>query len=103
MNAGDVVLIRLSQIGGATAKLRPALVLSPLPGPYQNLLICGISSQLHQLERDWDELIQPADADFPTSGLHRPSAVRLSYLYAAEQGEISGVIGGIDHGRLQRL
>lgn len=44
MNPGDVVLIPLPQFAGGTAKLRPALVLSLLPGPYQNVLLCGIST-----------------------------------------------------------
>ena len=43
MKAGDVVLISLSQFGGATPKLRPALLLAILPGPYQTHLMSGIS------------------------------------------------------------
>jgi mRNA interferase MazF len=74
-----------------------------LPGPYQNLLICGVSTQLQQLQANWDELIQGGDADFSSSGLHRASAIRLGYLYAADSGEIAGVIGSIDRARLQRL
>lgn len=103
MNPGDVVLIALPQIGGTGLKLRPALLLAALPGPYQNLLLCGISTQLHQLQTNWDELIQPGDADFAASGLHRASIIRLSYLYAADPTEVSGVIGRIDPARLQRL
>ncbi len=103
MKHGDVILIRLPQITGGPLKLRPALVLAMLPGPFQNILICGISTQLHDLQPDWDELIDPNDADFPASGLHRISAIRLSYLYAADGSEISGVIGRINSERLSRL
>jgi len=103
LNPGDVVLIALPQIGGTGSKLRPALLLAALPGPYQNLLLCGISTQLHQLQVNWDELIQPGDADFAASGLHRASIIRLSYLYAADPTEVSGVIGRVDPARLQRL
>lgn len=103
MIPGEVILIRLPQLGGLAPKLRPALLLADLPGPYQNLLLCGISTQLHQLQANWDELVQPGDADFPASGLHGASVIRLSYLYAADPGEIAGVIGAIDPGRLQRL
>lgn len=103
MKPGDVVLIRLPQGGDGPPKLRPALVLALLPGPFQNVLICGISTRLQDLQPDWDELIQPHDADYVASGLHRLSAVRLSYLYAAENGEISGAIGRIDQERLRRL
>src|SRR5262245_9582664 len=91
------------QFGGATTKLRPALVLVLLPGPYQNVLLCGVSTQLHLILPNWDELIQTTDADFPGSGLHQASVIRLSYLYAADASEITGVIGSIDPARLARL
>ena len=45
MRPGDIVLVRMPQAGGAPAKLRPALVLATLPGPYQDALVCGISSR----------------------------------------------------------
>lgn len=102
MNPGDVALISLPQIGGPN-KLRPALLLVSLPGPYQNLLLCGISTQLHLVVPNWDEPIQATDADFAASGLHQTSVIRLSYLYAADAAEITGVIGSIDPARLARL
>ena len=97
------MLVRIPVIGGGPPKLRPALLTSILPGPYQNLLLCGISTVLREQQPDWDELMQPADADFKRSGLHQVSIVRLSYLYAAEQSEIAGTIGRIDRDRLERL
>jgi len=103
MTPGDVVLIRLPQVGGGPPKLRPALVLGLLPGPFQNVLICGISTQLQDLQSAWDESIGPKDSDFAGSGLRRASAIRLSYLYAADARDVLGVIGRIDADRLKRL
>lgn len=103
MSPGDIVLIPLPQIAGGPAKLRPALLLALLPGPYQNLLLCGVSTQIHQMQPNWDELLQSSDSDYAASGVHHPSAIRLSYLYAADPREIAGVIGRIDAARLQRL
>ncbi|HVK16547.1 MAG TPA: type II toxin-antitoxin system PemK/MazF family toxin [Fimbriiglobus sp.] len=103
MNPGDVVLIPLPQFAGGPPKLRPALALALLPGPYQNLLNCGVSTQLANLQPSWDEVIQPGDPDFASSSLRQSSAVRLSYLYAADRSELAGVIGQIDPARLQRL
>jgi mRNA interferase MazF len=103
MTPSDVVLIRLPQASGGPPKLRPALVLAELPGPFQSLLICGISTRLRDIQPDWDELIGPGDADYSASGLHEQSAVRLSYLYAADHREISGVVGRIEPERLRRL
>ena len=103
MNPGDVILIPLPQFGGGPPKLRSALVLVLLPGPFQNLLICGISTQLANLQPNWDEVIQSGDPDFASSRLRLTSAIRLSYLYAADRSELAGVIGHIDPARLQRL
>jgi mRNA interferase MazF len=103
VNPGDVVLISLPQVSGGAAKLRPALVLSLLPGPFQNVLICGISTRCDQLVNEWDEVVATTDTDFAASGLHRESSIRLSYLYAADATEISGRIGSIDAARLDRL
>jgi len=58
---------------------------------------------MQQVERDWDELIQPSDPDFAQTGLRLASVARLSYLYAADRTEISGTIGQIDPARLDRL
>ena len=79
------------------------MLLAELRGPYQNLLLCGISTQLHRIQPDWDELIVSADGDFFASGLRRDSVVRLSYLHAAIPNEIAGVIGQIDPIRIDRL
>ena len=101
---GDVVLIPLSPFSGGPAKLRPALLLASLPGPYQHPTCLGVNgAQLHQQVPDWDELIQPGDADFPSSGLHRASIIRLSYLHATDPTEFAGAIGQVDAARLDRL
>jgi hypothetical protein len=42
MNPGDIVLVLLPGVVPGTFKLRPALFLAPLPGPYQTILVCGI-------------------------------------------------------------
>jgi mRNA interferase MazF len=103
MNPGDVVLVNMPQFGGGPPKLRPALYLSRLRGSYQSILLCGITTQLQSPEANWDEPMYPGDADFPSSGLHHPSIIRLSYLYAAEPAELLGFIGTIDPARLDRL
>jgi hypothetical protein len=103
MKPGDVVLIRLPQMAGGPPKLRPALVLALLPGPFQSVLICGISTKLQELQANWDEPIGPDDGDYSSSGLHQRSAIRLSYLYAADVREISGSIERVGPDRLRRL
>ena len=103
MKGGDVVLIELPQFAGGSRKSRPALVLAVLPGSYQNILLCGISTRLQDLQPDWDDRIDSGDADFVRSGLRRTSAIRPSYLYGADAQEIQGIIGRVDVVRLNRV
>jgi len=103
MNPGEVILIRLPTFAGGPTKLRPALVVALLPGPYQTILLCGISSQVANRVANWDELLDVKDKDFKASGVHQPSIIRLSYLYAADPAEIAGQLGSIDPQRFTLL
>jgi len=49
-------------------KNRPAIVSREMP-PFQDLLVCGVSTQLRQEAKDFDEVISPSDPDFVSSGL----------------------------------
>ncbi len=102
MNPGDVLLLPMLDVSGKL-KLRPAIYLAPLPGPYQTLLVCGFSTQLHSVIPDRDEVLRPGDIDFAASGLHSPSVIRLSYLRSAAPSDVVRVIGNIAPDRLQRL
>lgn len=66
MKDGDVVLVPLPQADGQR-KPRPAIVLRTLP-PFGDFLVCGISSQLRQEAKGFDDLITQAHADFSKSG-----------------------------------
>ena len=46
--SGQIVLFRFPRTDLAAGKLRPALLISEAPGPYDDWLICMISSQQHQ-------------------------------------------------------
>jgi mRNA interferase MazF len=71
MQEGDVVLTPVPQADG-TMKNRPAIVLREMP-VYRDVLVCGVSRQLHQYVPEFDEIISPTDADFAASGLVSPS------------------------------
>ena len=66
MKEGDVVITPVPQADG-TVKNRPAIVLREMP-PYKDLLVCGVTTQLHQEVKGFDEVISPTDADFSSSG-----------------------------------
>jgi mRNA interferase MazF len=101
MKEGDVVLTPVPQADGVT-KNRPAIILRGLP-PYQDLLVCGVSTQLRQRVEDFDELISPDDADFASSGLKSESLIRLGFLAVLPESRIIGTIGSISPERHKRL
>ena len=101
MKAGDIVLARIPQ-ADAQFKLRPALVLCLLP-PFADFLVCGVSTQLRHEVEGFDEIVVPADPDFPTSGLRHGSLIRLGFLNAIPATSVAGVLGSIGAPRLYRL
>ena len=92
MKEGDIVLTPLPQADGAV-KTRPAILLRELP-PYRDFLVCGISTQLYQQVKGFDELISPADTDFAASGLKSASL---------DPARVSGSVAATSHYRFNRL
>lgn len=101
MQEGSVVIAVIQQADGQLKK-RPAVVLRELPG-YHDLLICGVSSQLHQAVKGFDEIVSRSDADFAASGLQSDSLIRLGHLVAIPPKYIEGEIGSISAKRRKRL
>jgi mRNA interferase MazF len=101
MKEGSVVLAVIQQADGQLKK-RPAVVLRELPG-YHDLLICGVSSQLHQEVKGFDEIVSRADSDFVASGLQSDSLIRLGHLMAISPKHVEGEIGSISTKRRKRL
>ncbi len=100
---GSIVLFRFPQTDQTQGKLRPALVLRKLPGPYDDWLICMISTQLTQRVDGLDEQINTDDEDFGESGLKSPSLFRVSRLAVVEQFILLGTIGTVSTNRLLRI
>jgi len=101
MKEGDVILTPVPQADGAI-KNRPVIILREMP-PYKDVLVCGVSTQLHQQVRDFDELIALSDADFTASGLRSESLIRLGFLAVLPRSSVIGSLGSISperHGRL---
>jgi mRNA interferase MazF len=101
MQEGKVVLTPLPQADGGT-KNRPALVLRTMP-PYGDLLVCGMSTQLHHHVAGFDEIIAPEDADFASSDLLKPSLIRLGFLAVLPRSSIIGTLGAVSPERHRRL
>ena len=103
ISEGQVVLFKFPQTDQQEGKLRPALVLRKVPGPFDDWLICMISSQLHQEVAELDEAVSPKDPDFVQSGLKRPSVIRSSRLAVVDARILMGNLGAISTERLVRI
>lgn len=90
MQEGSIILTNLPQSDGGY-KLRPVLVLRELP-TYNDFLVCGISTQLHQEIVDFDVVLEANR----TNGLMAKSLVRLSFLAALSADENKRTIGRVD-------
>lgn len=101
MKEGDVILTSLPQSDGST-KTRPAIILREMP-PYRDVLVCGVSTRLHQIVRGFDELITRRDVDFAASGLIADSVIRLGFLAVLLRSAIMGSIGEISPERHRHL
>lgn len=96
-----MILTPVPQADGQV-KNRPAVVLREMPR-YRDLLVCGVSTQLHQQVHGFDEIISPTDADFASSGLLSESLIRLGFLAVLPRKRIAGSIGAISPERHKRL
>jgi len=101
--SGQIVLFRFPRADLSEGKLRPALLLSEVPGPYEDWLICMISSQVHQRIDGFDELIEEGDEDFARSGLKVTSVIRMGRLAVVEGEMLEGSIGMISPERMRRI
>ncbi|MCD6586703.1 MAG: type II toxin-antitoxin system PemK/MazF family toxin [Desulfobacteraceae bacterium] len=101
MKEGDVILAQVPQVNGKL-KNRPAIFLREMP-PYNDLLVCGVSTQLHQYVMNFDDIISPADENFKLSGLQSKSLIRLGFLAVLPRNSVLGSIGSISSERHKRL
>jgi mRNA interferase MazF len=101
MKEGDVVLTPVPQADG-NIKNRPAILLREFP-PYKDFLVCGVSTQLHQEVKGFDEVVSSSDSDFAASGLKSESLIRLGFLAMLTRARIFGSIGAISADRHKRL
>lgn len=103
MIAGNIILLDFIQ-SNRVVKRRPALVVAVLPR-FGDLLIAGISTQLHQAIPNVDIELLETQHGFQNSGLRRSSIVRLTLLSRIEHADpsIFGTIGALDDALLVRV
>ena len=100
--AGQVAILRFPHADLASGKPRPVLLIAPVPGPYDDWLICMISTQLQHALEGFDEVIHREQTDFRSSGLKVPSVIRLARLAVVSAELLVGAVGEIGPERLAR-
>jgi mRNA interferase MazF len=100
---GHVALVRFPQADLQQGKYRPVLLLAQLPGPFNDWLVCAITSQLRHAVANWDEIVEVTDVDFDESGLKERSVIRTGKLATLEETMIAGVLGEISSQRLSAI
>ena len=91
MESGEIVRIAMLQADGKI-KPRPAVLLKQFP-PYEDWLICGISSSLGLEVEGFDVVIDAKHDDFAITKLRYPSLIRLGWLNVFPKNHILGRIG----------
>ncbi len=100
---GKISLIKFPRSDLKEGKSRPVLLLSKLPGTFDDWLICAITSQLRHEVAGWDEKILPSHDDFGKSGLKEGSLIRIGKLASVEESILQGVLGEISARRLEEI
>lgn len=103
MNPGDIVLVRFPQSDLQAGKLRPALIVAIAPGRHGDLLLAAVSSRTYQAVPQFDEVVESADIDYPSSGLKVRLVVRLARLASIDPSAINARLGNISSSRLQQI
>ena len=93
MKPGDIVLTIIPQDNHQ--KRRPVLILKILP-KFNDLLVCAISTQLHQFVPNFDIELKGADKAFANSGLVSDSIFRLGSLAVLSTSDVIGTIGFLE-------
>ena len=101
--AGQAVLFKFPQTNLVRGKLRPALLIKPIPNNYQDWLTGMISGNTGQEIVGLDLIITVNEPDFQQTGLKSESIIRLSRLAVVSESIILGKIGNIAASRLQTI
>jgi mRNA interferase MazF len=102
-NPGQVALIPFPRVDLTPGKPRPVLLLTRVPGSYDDGLVCMFSTRLHQEVQGFDEVMDADADDFEPSGLKIPSVIRLARLPVVSDEMLLGCIGAVGEERLRRI
>lgn len=101
MKVGSIVKASFTQSDGKI-KSRPAVLLKIIP-PFDDFLICAISSQTRHYVQGLDIMIDSNHKDFSQSGLKLPGIIRSAMTITVPSEIIEGAIGELSHDTYSQL
>lgn len=101
MKLGSVVKANFPQADGEI-KSRPAVLLKIIP-PFDDYLVCAISSQTRHYVEGLDLMINSDHKDFSRSGLTSPGIIRTAMITMVPTEIIEGTIGELSEDTYSKL
>ncbi|MDE3056615.1 MAG: type II toxin-antitoxin system PemK/MazF family toxin [Bacteroidota bacterium] len=98
----EIVLAQFPFTDGTGKKLRPILILVESSRLHSDYLAMFISSQLSQKE-EHDIVIDPAKKEFASSGLSKPSLMKLLKLGTISESLILGTLGELSKSEFVKI
>ncbi|MGB3790824.1 MAG: type II toxin-antitoxin system PemK/MazF family toxin [Phormidesmis sp.] len=92
---GKVVLIQFPFDDLSSSKVRPAYCLTKPIGSYFHVIFALITSQVEKSSLETDLRLDGNHPDFASSGLLKPSIVRLDHLITLRQSMIRRELGSL--------
>ena len=83
-------------------KFRPAVLIKKVP-PFDDLLVCAVSTQLQNFVPGLDIIMKEGEPDFPKTRLKQSSVIRVAKLATIPASGVEGEIGKISRERYQQL
>jgi mRNA interferase MazF len=101
MEEGAIVKVAFQQ-SDRLIKFRPAVLIKKVP-PFDDLLVCAVSTQIQNSVTGLDIVIKESDPDFSKTRLKQSSVIRVGKLATIPAADVEGQIGSIGIARYQQL
>jgi mRNA interferase MazF len=101
--SGTIVLCEFPFVDKGLIKLRPCMVVTSVPGEFDDFLTCMITTNMTRAVASVDELLTPDDSDFSQSGLKKSSVLRICRVAVINKSSMMGRLGNISPDRLSRV
>lgn len=98
MEEGQIVLAVLPS--DKEQKMRPVLIVRQTP-KYNDYLVCGISSKLHEEIEGLDVVIRQSHQEFPLTGLKHEGLIRLFFIGVIRNEDCLGALGKVSEETLR--